>query len=251
MEMVTKRNFDWLARSTQVFLSLLGVLFMGKYLVSVNSKISTGPCGRARTISTYSNNYIVQVQFPLSLAYACTVHKVQGLTLPNVVFSFILEKQRNFNSGQIYVAISRVRALTNLYISGNVDQKEVRANRHALDEYDRLRTEANFFDKDLKPTAATNFQICVFNTRSLNKHAVDIAKDNVIMQSNLICLTETQRSHGDCTESIQAHFPNFVLSVSNNNDKYCSLAVLYDSDLLSHQSFNGLYLSTFFATNDC
>ena len=67
-------------------------------------------------VSTYSNNYIVPVQFPLSLAYACTVHKVQGLTLPNVVFSFTLEKQRTFNSGQIYVAISRVRALTNLYI---------------------------------------------------------------------------------------------------------------------------------------
>ena len=46
------------------------------------------------------------MQLPITLAWACTVHKVQGLTLDRVVVSFELSKQRAFNYGQVYVAIS-------------------------------------------------------------------------------------------------------------------------------------------------
>ena len=46
------------------------------------------------------------MQFPITLAWACTVYKVQGLTLHKIVISFELVKQRFFNYGQVYVAIS-------------------------------------------------------------------------------------------------------------------------------------------------
>ena len=45
------------------------------------------------------------------LSWACTVHKVQGLSLTSVVVSFDLEKQRSFNKGQMYVALSRVTSI--------------------------------------------------------------------------------------------------------------------------------------------
>ena len=48
-----------------------------------------------------SSGTVTRVQFPLVLAYACTVHKVQGLNLHEVVVSFQLERQRSFNAGQI------------------------------------------------------------------------------------------------------------------------------------------------------
>ena len=53
------------------------------------------------------------------LAFACTVHKVQGLTLSSIAVSFNLNKQK-FSYGQLYVPLSRVKPLGNLYIRGQV-----------------------------------------------------------------------------------------------------------------------------------
>ena len=39
-----------------------------------------------------SSPEIQRIPFPITLAWACTVHKVQGLTLHNVVISFNLKK---------------------------------------------------------------------------------------------------------------------------------------------------------------
>ena len=54
-----------------------------------------------------SSPEVQRIQFSITLAWACTVHKVQGLTLQNVVVSFNLQKQRFFIYGQVYVALSR------------------------------------------------------------------------------------------------------------------------------------------------
>ena len=48
------------------------------------------------------------------LAWVCTVYKVQGLSLSEIVVGFQLFKQRNFNYVQIYVALSRVTLLEEL-----------------------------------------------------------------------------------------------------------------------------------------
>lgn len=50
---------------------------------------------------------IQRMQFPVTLAYAVTIHKVQGLSLNEIVVSFHLHKQTAFSSGQVYVALSR------------------------------------------------------------------------------------------------------------------------------------------------
>ena len=50
-----------------------------------------------------SSPVIKRTQFPLILAWECTVHKVQGKQFKEAVISFELQKQRRFNYGQVYV----------------------------------------------------------------------------------------------------------------------------------------------------
>ena len=86
-----------------------------------------------------SSPEIQRAEFPLTLAWACTVHKVQGLTLPKVVFSFELFGQRQFNYGQVYVALSRVKALSDLSLVGGISTKSIRADKQIETEYERLQ----------------------------------------------------------------------------------------------------------------
>lgn len=89
-----------------------------------------------------SSTEIQRVQFPVTVAWACTVHKVQGLTLNKVVISIDLVKQRQFNYGQIYVALSRAVSLNTLYILGKIESKHIKTSLKVLEEYERLRRES-------------------------------------------------------------------------------------------------------------
>ena len=55
------------------------------------------------------------MQFPLTLAWAVTIHKCQGLTLPEIVIDMTPAKGK-FRPGEAYVAFSRVRTLETLHI---------------------------------------------------------------------------------------------------------------------------------------
>ena len=84
------------------------------------------------------------------LAWACTVHKVPGLSLPKIDVSFDLHCQRNFNYGQIYVALSRVRSLEGLYITGSVSAATMKANLQAMEENNRMHLESALMVDEVK-----------------------------------------------------------------------------------------------------
>ncbi|KAM9332830.1 ATP-dependent DNA helicase PIF1-like [Pholidichthys leucotaenia] len=64
-------------------------------------------------------------QFPLSLAWGCTIHKVQGKTMDQIVVS--MEGKGLFMPGQAYVALSRVKKLNGLFLLG-FDATSIRVN---------------------------------------------------------------------------------------------------------------------------
>ena len=71
-----------------------------------------------RTWYKYDKNGTVnasRTQFPIVSGYAITVHKAQGLTLPNVV----IHCSQEFVSGQTYVALSRATNESSLQVLGS------------------------------------------------------------------------------------------------------------------------------------
>lgn len=78
--------------------------------------------GRFTVESDKGEVLAVRYQVPLQMAYAFTVHKVQGLTLPSVYANL----SKVFCAGQLYVALSRIRDPNMLFIDGipNLPQLE-------------------------------------------------------------------------------------------------------------------------------
>ncbi|KAK3909851.1 ATP-dependent DNA helicase PIF6 [Frankliniella fusca] len=74
------------------------------------------PITRIMKSWSVSNIYCTRYQFPLTLAYAITVHKSQGLTLSKCVLHL---DNPEIMAGIFYVAMSRVTAKSDLMISGS------------------------------------------------------------------------------------------------------------------------------------
>ena len=87
-------------------------------------------------LSKSSSPIFKRIQYPLMLAWSCTVHKVQGLSLDKIVPSLDLLRQRNFTYGQIYVPLNRVTSFNGPYIVGIFSGKVIRENPRPLQEYE-------------------------------------------------------------------------------------------------------------------
>ena len=79
--------------------------------------------------------YVIRSQFPITVAYAITIHKSQGLTLNHVLADI---GSTVFTCGQAYVALSRVKSIEGLHLI-NFNPRSVKALDSAILEYNRLR----------------------------------------------------------------------------------------------------------------
>ena len=108
----------------------------------------------------------------MTLESACTVHKVQELTLYNsTVVSLELIKQRSFLPWQIYVAdLSRSMSLSKLNILSDFDPKIIKPNHLALEHCEYLRKEKNLFTQrsSQKKTFLALLNICGLVTNILD-----------------------------------------------------------------------------------
>ena len=175
-----------------------------------------------------SSPEIQKIQFPVALSWACTVLKVQGLTLENVFVSINLNKQRSFNYEQIYVALCHATTLHGLHILGEIQSKHMKANPKVNEEYERLRTSSSCLDTSAKERSGDRSALIasLLNIRSLRKHCKDIRFHTQLFNSDVLALTETQLlpNHSDIEIKKSLH-PFRVYRQDHSTDKYSSMAI--------------------------
>lgn len=74
-------------------------------------------------------------QYPISLAWAMTIHKIQGATLSMAEIDI---GSAIFEYGQTYVALSRIQSLDGLYLSAFNPQK-IRSNPKVIEFYSNIK----------------------------------------------------------------------------------------------------------------
>lgn len=111
-------------------------------------------------------------EIPLVLAYALTISKVEGLTVPRIA----IELNTNGNSGShqrhyniLYVALSRTQRLSDIYLLPNPQFSDIRADPaslSAMSDFTRYHYEPKFCEPAEEPAVNRNKPtLSVFNSK--------------------------------------------------------------------------------------
>ena len=80
-------------------------------------------------------------QYPLILAFAVTVHKIQGQTIERSQ-KCVIDLRSVFEGAQAYVMLSRLKELEQLFILEDLPDNKIYPIKKALDEIRRLESVA-------------------------------------------------------------------------------------------------------------
>uniref|UniRef100_A0A8W8P2U1 DNA helicase Pif1-like 2B domain-containing protein n=1 Tax=Magallana gigas TaxID=29159 RepID=A0A8W8P2U1_MAGGI len=134
----------------------------------------------------YKTGYITRFQFPFTLSWACTIHKVQGQTFKEVAVSL----KKVFKGGMAYVALSRVTHLKGLHLL-DYDPSVIYADSSVKQSLDQMEV-LSLIDSVLQPDEREdNFLLVHHNVQSLRKHFPDVRKMLEFYSPNVFCATET------------------------------------------------------------
>ena len=172
------------------------------------------------------------IQFPIRLAFACTAHRIQGATIPKPK-KVIINVTDAFKCAMIYVMLSRVCSLEQIFILNEFDKSKMYPNLQALEELKRLETiSINKNPTRWEQLSEDELRVGSLNCRSLKKHHADIITDKDLLLCDIICLEETWLETGDQTEDLD--IPGYQLH-SNFSGRGKGIAIYYKAKYFKHE----------------
>ena len=117
------------------------------------------------------------IQFPVTLAFAITAHKIQGQTIPYPT-KVVLDLNSIFEDAQAHVMLSRVQQLDQIFILESLDERTIRTSQIGLGELYRIHNQS--INKNPTPWLQENkdsFKIASLNCAGLKAHFGDIQTD--------------------------------------------------------------------------
>ena len=172
------------------------------------------------------------IQFPIKLAFACTAHKIQGATIPKPMKLIIYVKDI-WMAAITYVMLSRICALTQLYILDEFDETKMYPSQIAMEELERLQEiSINNNPTEWEKENSRSLKISSINCRSLKKHFPDIKVDEMLLKSDIICLQETWLEKDETTMDFE--MPNYNLHL-NSYGRGKGIAIYFKKDKFRHK----------------
>ena len=207
-----------------------------------------------------SNVEITKHQFPIRLAWPCTIHKTQGMTLKYAVISF----ENIFKESMAYVALSRVSNKSGLFLK-DFDADKVYAPPQLKEKLQQMQL-LLIKDEIYPLPKLTNWLVLFHNIQSLVAHKADFINNNQMAMCHVIGLSETwlqtnqpdvafpgfrmlskKRYRGGVCLYVRSNFKTSLINLpSTNFDALAvkidvpdiTVCVIYKKPGISHQLFN-------------
>ena len=149
---------------------------------------------------------VVRRQFPLKLAWACTVHKVQGMTVNEIVY----DMEGTFANGQAYVALSRATSLKGLYLK-NFNAKLIYRHEKVHQSLQLMTP----FESDQACQNGT-YEIIHHNVQGLRSKLTDIKSNGDMSSASVLAFTETWLQSG--VESDHIALEDYMICRKDRSD---------------------------------
>ena len=183
---------------------------------------------------------VIRKQFPLLLAWGVTIHRVQGMTMDEIV----VDMSRNlgpFQKGQAYVAFSRVKTSAGLHII-NYNRHQIKADGNVQVEMERLRRDRRLPkvpDAKIWSVPEGHLRLVCLNVQGLRSRRrtkqADIYNDKEIQEADVFCAVET---HFHSSDQVDAKFfwkekQGIVYRKERNVSKGGGISVVVDKKYVS------------------